>query len=248
MVSIVSRSVARVLAPLPARSVVLSLMLGAHPDRMRTAEIIRAGEYFGISASTMRVALSRAATAGDVLRVEGGYELSDRLRARQRHQDEAVEDIGSSWDGTWEMAVVVVAGRSGSDRAALRDTLTAARLAELREGVWMRPANLRRPRAYEGDPVLECFTIQPHEDSATLAARLWDLTAWATHGRDLLEDLRAVTDPALRLAVAANVVRLLAADPLLPRDLVPEGWPGEQLRRAYRAYQAELRALSGLGG
>lgn len=222
-------------------------MLGAHPDRMRTAEIITAGEYFGISASTMRVALSRAATAGDVLRVDGGYELSDRLRARQRHQDEGVEDIGSSWDGTWEMAVVVVAGRSGSDRAALRDGLSAARLAELREGVWMRPANLRRPRDYERDPVLDCFTTRPREHASTLAARLWDLDSWATHGRDLLDDIRTVADPALRLAVAANIVRLLAADPLLPQNLVPEGWPGEDLRQAYRAYQDELRGLSGLG-
>ncbi|MGN6723685.1 MAG: PaaX family transcriptional regulator C-terminal domain-containing protein [Marmoricola sp.] len=242
-----SRSVARVLAPLPARSVVLSLMLGAHPDRMRTAEIIAAGEYFGISASTMRVALSRASSAGDLRRVEGGYELSDRLRARQRHQDEGVEDIGASWDGTWEMAVVVVAGRSGADRAALRDGLHAARLAELREGVWMRPSNLRRPRDYEQDPVLDCFTVEAREDAADLAARLWDLKAWAIHGEDLLDDLSNVKDPALRLAVAANVVRLLTADPLLPPSLVPEGWPGEHLRQAYRAYQVELRGLAGLG-
>lgn len=221
-------------------------MLGAHPDRMRTAEIISAGEYFGISSSTMRVALSRATAAGDILRVEGGYELSARLRARQRHQDEGVEDIGSSWDGTWEMAVVVVAGRSGADRAALRDTLNSARLAELREGVWVRPANLRRPRSYAGDPVLDCFTIQARDDAALLAARLWDLETWATHGEDLLEDLETVTDPALRLAVAAKVVRLLTADPLLPESLVPQGWPGERLRQAYRAYQQELRGLVGL--
>jgi len=222
-------------------------MLGAHPDRMKTAEIITAGEYFGISASTMRVALSRASTAGDVLRVDGGYELSDRLRARQRHQDEAVEDIGAAWDGTWEMAVVVVAGRSGADRASLRDDLHGARLAELREGVWMRPANLRRPRTYEQDPVLDCFTVGPREDAAELASRLWDLKAWATHGEDLLGDVEEVTDPALRLAVAANIVRLLTADPLLPRDLVPQGWPGERLRRAYLAYQQELRGVAGLG-
>lgn len=222
-------------------------MLGAHPDRMRTADIIAAGEYFGISASTMRVALSRATTAGDVRRVEGGYELSDRLRARQRHQDEGVADTGASWDGTWEMAVVVVAGRSGADRASLRDELAAARLAELREGVWMRPANLRRPRAYAEDPVLDCFTIHPREHAAELAGRLWDLRAWAIHGEDLLEDMETVTEPALRLAVAANVVRLLTADPLLPQNLVPQGWPGERLREAYRAYQQELRGLTGLG-
>jgi phenylacetic acid degradation operon negative regulatory protein len=214
---------------------------------MATAEIIRAGEYFGISPSTMRVALSRAATAGDILRVDGGYELSARLRARQRHQDEGVADIGASWDGTWEMGVVVVAGRSGADRAALRDDLAAARLAELREGVWMRPANLRRPRDYATNPVLDCFTVQPRDHAVELAGRLWDLGAWATHGNDLLEDMQTVGEPALRLAVAANIVRLLTADPLLPQNLVPQGWPGERLRQAYAAYQTELRGLAGLG-
>lgn len=242
-----SRSVAPVLTPLPARSVVLSLMLGAHPDLMRTAEIIAAGEYFGISAATMRVALSRAASAGDVIRVEGGYELSARLRARQRRQDEGVEDIGSAWDGSWEMAVVVVAGRSGPERAALRDALAAARLAELREGVWTRPANLRRPRAYADDPVLDCFTVHPHPHAAQLAGRLWDLQGWAAHGEHLLAQFEVVRDPALRLSLAATMVRLLSGDPLLPANLVPQGWPGERLRQAYRDYQQELRELAGVG-
>lgn len=225
----------------------LSLMLGAHPDQMRTADIIAAGEYFGISAATMRVALSRAASAGDVIRVEGGYELSARLRARQRRQDEGVEDIASAWDGSWEMAIVVVAGRSGPDRAALRDALAAARLAELREGVWMRPANLRRPRSYADAPVLDCFTLQAHPHAPELAARLWDLQGWAARGEELLEQFEVVRDPALRLSLAATMVRLLSGDPLLPANLVPQGWPGESLRQAYRSYQQELRVLAGVG-
>lgn len=232
--------------PLPARSVVLSLMLGAHPDRMTTAEIIGAAEYFGISGSTMRVALSRAAAAGDLLRLEDGYELSDRLRARQHHQDEGVEDIGSSWDGSWEMAVVVVTGRSVADRTALRVELATARLAELREGVWMRPANLRRPREYGCNPVLDSFMVKPVEDPVALAARLWDLAGWVRRGEDLLAGF-SVTDPALRLATAAAIVRHLNADPLLPSALVPQGWPGTRLRQAYRDYQGELRELVGLG-
>lgn len=247
MVSVVSRPVPLVLAPLPARSVVLSLMLGAHPDRMTTSQIIGAGEYFSISASTMRVALSRATAAGDLRRVQDGYELSDRLRARQRYQDQGVEDIGSSWDGSWEMAVVVVSGRSVADRAALRDKLDAARLALLREGVWMRPANLRRSREYAADPVLDCFVAEPRQDAAELAARLWDLEGWTRKGQELLVGAGESVDPALRLASAAAIVRHLNADPLLSPVLVPQGWPGARLRQAYRDYQQELRDLVGIG-
>lgn len=232
------------LKPLPARSVVLSLLLGSHPDRMSPAQLTRAGEHFGIPASTLRVALTRAVAAGDLVREEGDYVLGERLVARQRRQDEAVEDAATAWDGTWEMAVVVVTGRSGAERAALRDTLAGARLAELREGVWTRPANLRRAPTYGDDPVLTTFRARPDDDPARLAADLWDLAGWAGQGRALLARLGSTSDAAPRLAVAAHVVRHLTRDPLLPRELLPAGWPGAALREAYAGYQAELRALA----
>ncbi|KAA1421977.1 PaaX domain-containing protein, C- domain protein [Nocardioides humilatus] len=233
-----------VLKPLPARSVVLSLLLGSHPDRMSPAQVTRAGEHFGIPAPTLRVALTRAVAAGDLRRVDGDYVLGERLVARQRHQDEAVEDAATAWDGTWEMAVIVVTGRSGSDRAALRDGLTAARLAELREGVWTRPANLRRAPTYAEDSVLTTFRSRPDGDPAALAADLWDLRGWVREGEQLLRQVEDTTEPAPRLAVAAHVVRHLTRDPLLPRKLLPADWPGADLRAAYATYQAELREMA----
>ncbi|WP_277500029.1 MULTISPECIES: PaaX family transcriptional regulator C-terminal domain-containing protein [unclassified Nocardioides] len=232
------------LKPLPARSVVLSLMLGSQPLRWTPAVLVRAGEHFGIPAPTLRVALTRAVAAGDVRREDGDYVLGDRLVRRQRRQDEAVLDAETPWDGTWEMAAVVVAGRSAPERAALRETLTAHRLAELREGLWVRPANLRRPRRYADDPVLVTFTGRPDDGRASVAARLWDLTGWAAEGRRLVDQLQRTHEPALRLAAAAHLVRHLAADPLLPAALLPADWPGAALRSTYAAYQAELRHLA----
>lgn len=228
---------------LSARSTVLSLMLGAHPARMSPADLTRAAEHFGIPAATVRVALTRAVAAGDLRREDGDYVLGERLVARQRHQDEAVEDAATRWDGSWEMAVVVVGGRPGPERAALRETLAGARLAELREGVWTRPANLRRDPPYAADPVLACFRAAPQVAPAELAARLWDLTGWAAEARRLGEVLAATREPAPRLAVAAQVVRHLTTDPLLPAALLPPRWPGPDLRAAYAAYQEELRVL-----
>lgn len=232
------------LAPLPARSVVLSLLLGSHPDRMSTADLVRAGEHFGIPASTTRVALTRAVAAGDLRREDRDYVLGERLARRQRRQDEAVLDAETPWEGGWELAVVVVAGRPGPERAALRERLSSYRLAELREGVWTRPANLRRPREYADDVVLSTFTATPDEDPVALAAGLWDLRAWAASGRQLVDLLAVTSDPAPRLAVAAQVVRHLASDPLLPAALLPRDWPAAAMRAAYAGYQAELRALA----
>jgi phenylacetic acid degradation operon negative regulatory protein len=241
---VTARPVEQQLAPLPARSVALSLLLGSHPDRMSPATLIRAGEHFGIAPATLRVALTRAVAAGDLRRVEGDYVLGDRLVARQRHQDEAVEDAETDWDGDWEMAVVVVAGRPGPERAALRDRLASARLAELREGVWTRPANLRREPTYADEAVLRCFTARAEGDDAGLAASLWDLDGWAGRGRDLLAVLAEVREPAMRLAAAARLVRHLASDPLLPGPLLPADWPGPALRAAYADYRVELRDLA----
>ncbi|GAB4008726.1 PaaX family transcriptional regulator C-terminal domain-containing protein [Nocardioides ultimimeridianus] len=221
----------------------LSLMLGSHPDRMSPAALTRAGEHFGIPAATMRVALTRAVAAGDLVRVEGDYVLGERLVRRQRRQDEAVDDAETPWDGTWEMAVVVVAGRSGGDRAALRELLSAYRLGELREGVWTRPANLRRPRGYAEEPVLRTFGSTP-DDPAALVAALWDLPGWARDGRRLLRALERTRRPAPRLAAAAALVRHLTTDPLLPPALLPADWPAGELRAGYAAYQQELRGLT----
>jgi phenylacetic acid degradation operon negative regulatory protein len=230
-------------APLSARSVMLSLLLGSHPHRMSAAELVRAGEHVGIPPATTRVALTRAVAAGDLRRADSDYLLGERLAARQRRQDEAVLDAETSWDGSWEMAVVVVVGRTGSERAALRDRLASYRMAELREGVWTRPANLRRPREYAAELVLSTFTATPDEDPVVLVRQLWDLGGWAARGRALLAQLEATREPADRLAVAAQVVRQLADDPLLPAALLPADWPATAMRTAYAAYQDELRSL-----
>lgn len=229
--------------PLPARSVVLSLLLGAEPHRMTPAELTRAGEHFGIPAATIRVALTRAVAAGDLVREDASYVLGARHVHRQRRQDEAVQDAERPWDGTWETAIVTAVGRPGPERAALRDRLSGARLAELREGVWMRPANLRREPSYADDAALTCLRATPDGDAGDLARRLWDLTAWASTGRRIVGQLERTLKPAPRLAVAAHLVRHLATDPLLPWGILPADWPGAELRATYAAYQEELRGL-----
>lgn len=229
-------------APLSARSAVLSLVLGAHPEPFTPADLTRAGQYFGIAPSTVRVAVTRAVADGDLRRTDAGYRLGDRLLRRQQHQDEAVRDAETAWDGTWEMAIVVVSGRSGAERASLRDALAARRLAELREGVWTRPANLTR--ASPVDPVLRTFRATPEQDPEELTARLWDLGGWAREGEELLDRLASVREPASRLAAAAMLVHHLSTDPLLPAALRPPHWPAADLRDAYRAYQDELHRLA----
>ena len=76
------------LTRMTARSVVLSVLLGAHPAWATTAELLRLTDDFGLKESTVRVALTRLVGRGDLVRSADGYRLSDRLLARQRrHAD-----------------------------------------------------------------------------------------------------------------------------------------------------------------
>ncbi len=227
------------LRPLSARSVVLSLLLGAHPPELPARDLVRLVEGFGVGGSTARAALSRMAAAGDLRRTDTGYRLSERLLERQRRQDEAVRPHTRAWEGDWEMVVVTATGRGAAERADLRARLTALRLAELREGVWLRPANLCRPLPAELDRVAERHASRPARPARDLAADLWPLDAWSATAGALLDRVGRARRPADRLTAFAAVVRHLLADPVLPPELLPSDWPGGALREAYARYQRE---------
>jgi len=226
-----------------ARSTVLSVLLGAHPPELPARELVAAAGLVGVSEATVRVALSRMVSAGDLLRDGTSYRLAARLVERQRRQDAAVEPATKAWRGDWELMVVTASGRSAADRAGLRARLAGLRLAELREGVWMRPDNLRRPWPAELDDVVRRLEVRPVGEPRALAHELWDLAGWASHGRSLLDLLGRTGDPARRFAAIAASVRHLVSDPVLPAELLPAGWPGAELRDAYDDYRRWLMAM-----
>jgi phenylacetic acid degradation operon negative regulatory protein len=226
---------------LTARSVVLSVLLGAHPAWATAAELIRLTDDFGINENALRVALTRMVAAGDLIRSADGYRLSDRLLARQQRQDEALAPRLNAWDGTWTTLVITVVGVDAKTRAGLRKTLHDSRFAELREGVWLRPANLDVALTEELQGRVRILRSRDGEPAA-LAGLLWDLPAWSATGHRLLDEMAGAETVPQRFVVAAAMVRHLLTDPLLPDELLPRGWPGERLRTAYRGFADELVA------
>jgi phenylacetic acid degradation operon negative regulatory protein len=150
---------------------------------------------------------------------------------------------------------VVEAGRrSAGDRNDLRLAMRALRIGELREGVWMRPDNLDLDRQPHHRAVVaaQCrmLVASPEGDPRQLATDLWDLARWATSAEMFAADLgpleRRLDDgdtTALRPGweLSAAVLRHLLADPLLPTELLPSGWPGDGLREAYDRFDAAFR-------
>jgi phenylacetic acid degradation operon negative regulatory protein len=232
-----------------ARSVLASALLGEDPPELPVAHLVHLAGLFGINGNRARVALSRMVAAGEVTTDGAGrYRLAGHLLARQHRQAASRSGDTLPWDGRWRVVVVTASGRSAEERGALRRRLALARLAEQREGVWLRPGNLvLRPDPADGDQVA-LFTATPDGDPVALAATLWDLDGWASGALGLLERLGAVTpatpdDLAPGFVLSAAVLRHLQSDPLLPAVLLPAGWPGTELRRRYDAWDRRYRSV-----
>jgi phenylacetic acid degradation operon negative regulatory protein len=235
-------------APLTARSIVASTLLGLRPPSLGPAALVRAGEIFGIAEGTTRVALSRMLSAGELETDDGLYTLSGRLLDRMSRQDASRRPALKRWDGSWRTAVVTAAGRTAAERADLRTAMRELRFAEVREGMWMRPDNLTADDAPRARAVADeqCMWMRSSvDDPRSLAAELWDLAGWARRAQTLRRRMRTSrreldepTRAALRegFVLAAAVLRLMQADPLMPPDLLPDDWPGRALRADYDDY------------
>jgi phenylacetic acid degradation operon negative regulatory protein len=222
-----------------ARSVVLSVLLGAHPAWAAASELIALTADFGIKETTLRVALTRMVGTGDLIRSADGYRLSDRLLARQRRQDEAMRPRTRPWRGDWHVVIVTSVGTDARTRAAQRTSMYRKRFGELREGVWMRPDNLDLDLDADVADRVRVLTARD-EAPAQLADQLWDLPAWAETGRRLLDEMADAADIPERFMVAAAIVRHLLTDPMLPDELLPDDWPGAPLRGVYHDFATEL--------
>ncbi len=243
-------------APLTARSVLASALLGMDPPELPVAQLVRLTGLFGINENRARVALSRMVAAGEATTDGSGrYALAGHLAARRSRQSASRSGTTSPYEGWWWLAVVTTAGSTAEVRGARRRALAYARLAELREGVWMRPGNVAVELPDSLDADIELMRAQP-EDPPVLAGRLWDLAAWSDRAAELVRGL-ATLEPDRPEALApgfelsAAVLRHLQADPLLPAELLPRDWPGRLLRATYddwdSRYRATLREWSRVG-
>lgn len=240
------------LRPLTARSVLVSMLLGTHPPRLPVRVLVAAADLFGISPGATRTALSRMVAADEVGSDDGWYELRGELVDRQQRQDEARTAHRRDWDGTWRTLLAPAEGRSAPERTATRAALATARYAQLRDGVWARPDNLAED-VVVGRLVAQGWTAaRLRFDHEPAADELWPLDDWCRRAAGLGDAIGRLT-PALErgdedvlargFVVAAAILRLFRADPLLPDDLLPEGWPGAALRADYDRFDEAYRRL-----
>lgn len=248
--------------PVAARSVVASVLLPLDPPELAGQSLVRCTALFGIAEGTCRVALSRMVAAGELQVAAGRYRLTGHLLRRQARQRQARHPQLLTWSGRWHLGVVDSGRRSAGERALLRAELRRLQMAEWREGVWLRPDNVP---GWEQAVAGISPTVAGHcgwsvgslvpaagEAPAQLAQRLWEVRSWAAEAHRLARRLDE-TEPRLErgdvsalapgFRVAAAVVRHLTADPLLPGELLPAPWPGDEVRRRYDAYERVYRRV-----
>ncbi len=256
----VGRTGAGRLTPVNARSALFDLYgdhLRSRGGRAPVAALVRLLAPVGVAAPAVRTAISRMVRQDWLtpVRIAGtpGYELTPRAALRV---DEAARRIyrlrRNRWDGSWHVAVPAhVAERTARDR--LRAGLSFLGYGQLGHDTWVSPRasdELDALLATEG-VIADTFTARHLGDPCGLVRRAWDLDALALAYARWLEDARdlvAAADPpphdedafAVRSRLVHEWRKFLFTDPMLPRKLLPESWPGDDAAAFFDAHATRL--------
>jgi phenylacetic acid degradation operon negative regulatory protein len=241
---------------LAAKTMVLDFLSNRSPREIPAQVMVAAGEVFGFSKQSVRMALARLVEHSAAVKTgRGRYRLSSFGEAmrRETRKWKHVADLTQPWSGAWIGVHDAMVPRS--DRTALRRHERAMRLRgfrELSDGLWIRPANLRGSigelhrdlRSLGLHPDALVFGLHDLDEQAgAKATSLWDTASLIASYKALADALRASKARLCRMSLESaaaetlilgrDVIRHINLDPLLPEDLMDQ-----------RPLQALIRAIS----
>jgi phenylacetic acid degradation operon negative regulatory protein len=224
-----------------------SALLGETPPTLSVRRLVRVAGLFAINDNQARVALSRMVARGEVATDgSGNYTLQGPLLGRAHRQAVSRKGSTGEFDGQFHLVVVTQSGDAAHVRQRRRAALRLARLGEIRDGVWLRPANLGIELDADTQRSVSVFSAAPDEDPASLCRSAFDLEGWSRRATQLVREMdRAELDGASLAAgfsLDAAVLRHLQRDPLIPASLLSPGWPGGALRTRYERFDAAFRS------
>jgi phenylacetic acid degradation operon negative regulatory protein len=225
-------------------------------DQAPVAGLIRLLDPVGVAAPAVRTAISRMVSEDwlEPVALDGGrgYRATDRaIRRLDESADRIYRQTDRQWDGSWQL-VFVTPPHDRAARVRLRADLAFMGYAELAADVWVSPF----PRS-------ELTSVLGHSGGSARTAlangfdppptEAWDLSAlhaaydaWPAAAEALVERHERANDDPDKAAFAARFQlvhewrKFLFADPGLPDELLPEGWPG---RTASETFDHEATRL-----
>jgi phenylacetic acid degradation operon negative regulatory protein len=248
------------------KSLILDLLSAAEPTPIPTGTFIKAARIFRLKENTVRVTLNRL-VAGGTLEARGAgserrHTLSPRSRVLNRHILATQTMRPHAWKGAWISVIAWAPGVERRGRDRFREALRVLKLANLQPGVWVRPDNLdlsleevlgeygfkdeviwTRGRLHNGRPnaalARSLYALARLSKAITRACR--DLEASLAR-LETLSDERALAET---FTVGGRAIKAMFEDPLLPPELLPPGWLGEELRKSFARYDRIGRAYWG---
>jgi len=153
---------------------------------------------------------------------------------------------GKKWDGIWRLVSFDIPEKKAKLRAWLRDKLRELGFGMLQESLWIIPHDLGEAfEEFLEHENLKEYTIvwegkrMLGEDEKELARRVWKLDE--LHGRyldfiskweEISENKKEVKDKSQEWE--EDYFSLLASDPGLPKELLPDDWLFERSRQLYK--------------
>ena len=243
-----------------ARSALFDLYgdhLRSRGGRAPVAALVRLLAPLGITAPTVRTAVSRMAGQGwlEAVRLAdgAGYALTPRAVRRLDEAAERIYRLGApDWDGRWHL-IVVGRIRERARRDRLRAALGYLGYAPVDETTWVSPRpSIELEALLEAERVrAERFTASYDGDARGLLARAWDLDGlahayqrWLASAAELIGEVGPDSPDEIVFAARSRLVhewrKFLFADPGLPAELLPDKWPGRQAAELFEAESAKL--------
>ncbi len=212
-----------------------------------TSALLRVTAGLGVEEKSARQALARLAAdgwiAGERLGRQARWALTPSGHQLLAEGAERIYSFGrgaGAWDGRWLVLLVTVPEARRQLRHKLRTRLTWAGLGSPAPGVWVSPHPAREAEAKQvvGDLGLAaealCFT-GPYAgigSQRSLVEQAWHLDDLASRYQAFLAGFSGVRPGSADETLLAQVRLVHAwrhfplADPGLPTELLPPGWPG----------------------
>ncbi len=229
--------------------------------------LIELARPFGLNERLVRTAMARLADDGWLDSRRGGRRSEYRLsRAGRERFAAATQQIygvpDEAWTGVWTIVLLPAARRAA--RQGARDALAWAGFGEARPGVFVHPAlsaaevaGLKRRSAALSKAVVLTTAPGAPDSSRRLAAAAWDLADLAGRYRRFvaqfgpaLEALAERGSPAPLPSFLARTLliheyrKIHLRDPVLPAELLPPDWVGQEAYALCRAVYERLAPVA----